>query len=212
MKNILVYGDSITWGFVPGTGNRHDKQARWPEVMANVLKMDLDIVTDGLCGRTTAYDDNTNVANRNGVKTLPTVLSSHSPLDLVIVMLGLNDLQPHIAGSPLAAVDGMKRLIEIIKIHEGVIQQAGKPNILIVSQPHISTTQNEIYQEYFDGMIEASKKLAPRFEQLAKENKCAFFDAAKTCQSSPLDGVHLDRENTIKLGKGLVPIVQEILA
>ena len=34
MKNILAFGDSLTWGFIAGTWERHPFDVRWPNVLA----------------------------------------------------------------------------------------------------------------------------------------------------------------------------------
>jgi hypothetical protein len=67
------------------------------------------VVADGLNGRTTAFDDYTGDCDRNGARTLPTALHAHAPLDLVIIMLGSNDMKPVIAGTAHAASKGMRR-------------------------------------------------------------------------------------------------------
>ena len=51
MKNILCYGDSNTWGAVPGTLTRHPRDIRWPGVMANELGSEYQIIEDGINGR-----------------------------------------------------------------------------------------------------------------------------------------------------------------
>ena len=43
--------------------------------------------------------------------------TTHAPLDLVIIMLGANDMKPWIHGNPVAAKQGMERLVEIVRGH-----------------------------------------------------------------------------------------------
>ena len=52
------------------------------------------VIAEGLGGRTTVHDDWCADADRNGARILPTLLASHSPLDLVVIMLGTNDMKP----------------------------------------------------------------------------------------------------------------------
>jgi lysophospholipase L1-like esterase len=104
MQSVLIYGDSQTWGAVPrggppGQAERHAWADRWPNVLAKVLGGDFDVISDALCGRTTAYDDHLSAENRNGAATLPNVLGTHAPVDLVIIMLGVNDLKRAQAGT-----------------------------------------------------------------------------------------------------------------
>ena len=116
---ILCYGDSLTWGTEPGKPDRHPREARWPDVLAASLGSGVEVITDGLRGRTTAYDEYLADCDRNGARTLPTILYSHTPLDLVILLLGSNDMKPHIAGTAIAAMQGMRRLVHIVQNHIG---------------------------------------------------------------------------------------------
>ena len=90
MKNILCFGDSNTWGYVPGTGNRYPKQIRWTGLLQNLLGDSFFIIEEGLNGRTTVLDDPTRIA-KNGMTYLRPCLDSQAPIDLVVMMLGTND-------------------------------------------------------------------------------------------------------------------------
>ena len=207
MKTVLAYGDSLTWGHVPGTGERHAHADRWPNVMAKLLGPEIEVVSDGLCGRTTAYDDYTANCDRNATRTLPTALSVNGPLALTVIMLGTNDLQPHIAGGALAARDGLDRLAAIVRTHE-----ASKDSpLLLVSPPKLCETNDQIYAEYFLNMINESQKFAAYFEPIAQKYGCSFFNAATVCVASDIDGVHLDANNTRLLGAALSQIAKELL-
>jgi len=60
-KTIMVFGDSITWGWVPKDPIvptvRHAEKDRWPEIMAAALGDGFTVVTEGLSGRTTNIED-----------------------------------------------------------------------------------------------------------------------------------------------------------
>lgn len=210
MKTILVYGDSLTWGSVPGESRRHPRIVRWSNVMANDLGDEYEVITDGLRGRLTAYDENLADCNRNAAKTLPTALYAHAPLDLVVLMLGTNDMQPHIAGTAIAAMQGMRRLVTIVQTHLAG-PDITNPKVLIVSPPKLCKTTDEFYTGFFEGTIEQSFRLSDYYLQIAQEKHCSYFDAATVAVTSPLDGVHLDEENTINIGKALAPVVKQIL-
>ena len=94
MKQILVYGDSLTWGIVPGTRNRFEFDARWPgilEVELNTRGNRIRVIEDSLNGRRTVWDDPFK-PGRNGLVGLAQCIESHSPLALVILVLGRNQL------------------------------------------------------------------------------------------------------------------------
>jgi len=63
----------------------------------------------------------------------------------------------------------------------------------------------------FAGGDEASKRLAPLYSALADEAGCGFFDAGAVATTTPLDGVHLDAENTRAIGRALAPVVRVML-
>jgi len=205
---ILAYGDSLTWGSDPVTGLRHKKETRWPEVIASALGV--EVITDGLRGRTTAYDEDLSDSDRNGARTLPTALYAHAPLDLVILMLGSNDMKPHIAGTAIAAMQGMRRLVSIVQNHAPG-PDLPKPQVLVVSPPPLCRTKDRFFAELFDGGIAHSKQLPHWYSQIAQEQNCHFFEAGNAAKTSPVDGVHLDATNTGNLGKALVPVVRKIL-
>ena len=92
MKRILCYGDSNTWGFIPGTGERYPADVRWPGVLAALLGRGVHVVENGINGRTTAIDD-PGYPCRNGKEGLGYALLAEKPFDLVILMLGTNELK-----------------------------------------------------------------------------------------------------------------------
>ena len=211
MKTILCYGDSLTWGYDAASHGRHPLEDRWPSVLGAELGEDVEVIAEGLNGRTTAFDDQLAGADRNGARVLPTILTSHAPLDLVIVMLGSNDMKPWIHGNPVAAKQGMQRLIDIVRGHDYPFDWEA-PQILIVAPPAVSRTDNAEFKEMFAGGDDASRRLVPQYSALADEAGCGFFDAGTVATTTPLDGVHLDAENTRRIGAALAPLVRVMLA
>lgn len=209
MKSVLCYGDSLTWGYM-AEGARHAYEDRWPSVLQERLGQGVKVIVDGLNGRTTAFDDHLAGADRNGARILPTVLTSHAPLDLVVIMLGANDMKPFICGRAIGAKQGMQRLIDIVRGHDYPFDYR-VPSILVVAPPAISATASADFDAMFDGGMSESAKLAPLYAALCEEAGCGFFDAGSVAQTTPLDGVHLDAENTRAIGEALAPVVRIML-
>ena len=209
MKTILAYGDSLTWGCLPGMTGRHAFEDRWPTSLDGATGGKFRILAEGLNGRTTVFDDFSVAADRNGARVLPTILATHAPLDLVILMLGTNDLKPFLSGSAYAAAGGMGRLVQLVR-HYGMTEKAETPAILIVSPPHIAATDNPAMRG-MDALIEESHQLGPLYRAVAEQNGCAFFDAASAVHVSAVDGVHMDAANSRILGEALAPIVTKLL-
>ena len=151
-KRILVFGDSNSWGFVPCNANesttRYDALTRWPAVMAARLGSGFELVEEGLSGRTTDLDDaqidlpsaHLRGAVFNGAKILPALLASHLPLDLVIIMLGTNDLKTRFkrnAREIAIAALGLARLIA--ECEGGVATSYPTPKVLLVAPPPVGT-------------------------------------------------------------------------
>ncbi|CAI2934593.1 SGNH/GDSL hydrolase family protein [Aminobacter niigataensis] len=210
MKTVLCYGDSLTWGYDAAGPGRHAFEDRWPSVLQAELGEGVHVIAEGLNGRTTAFDDHLGGTDRNGARTLPTILGTHAPLDLVVIMLGANDMKPWIHGNPLAAKQGMARLVSIVRGYDHGMDYP-VPNILLISPPAVSRTDNAEFKDMFAGGDKASQQLAPLYAALADEAGCGFFDAGSVAVTTPLDGVHLDAENTRKIGHALAPVVRVML-
>lgn len=212
MKTVLCYGDSLTYGSDPAVdGGRHAYEDRWPTALGAGLGTDaVRIIAEGLGGRTTAFDDYSALADRNGARLLPTLLDSHKPLDAVVIMLGTNDMKAYLSGSALAAAMGMKRLVEIIRTFP-YPPHMPVPQVVLVAPPHcVATDHPDLGTMFRHGMTE-SHLLAGHYERIAGDLGCAFFDASSVAQASPLDGVHLDASNSRAIGTALVPVVRGVL-
>ncbi len=210
MKTVLCFGDSLTWGYDAENRGRHPYEDRWPSVLETALGESVTVIAEGLNGRTTAYDDHLADCDRNGVSNLPTVLHSHMPLDLVIIMLGTNDMKPSVAGSAHAARAGIQRLVGLVRHHEYSFSYDA-PDILIVSPPPLCETADPIFSAMYRGEIGESQMLASLYRDLADDLGCGFFDAGSVAETTPVDGVHLTAENTRAIGRGLEPIVRMML-
>lgn len=204
MIQILAFGDSLTWGADPVTGLRHLEGGQWPRVLEAGLA-GARVHADGVGGRTTCRDDDAGAACRNGAKALPVALAAHMPLDLVILMLGTNDLKAVHGARAVSAQAGIRRLAEIVEVFPYKPRSA-RPRVLIVAPPPcgLNAAGGRIVSE--------SELLAPLYRSLATELDCGFFDAGTVARASAVDGVHLDAENTAAIGRALIDPVMRMLA
>jgi lysophospholipase L1-like esterase len=212
MKTILAYGDSLTFGANPITGGpRHAYEDRWPTALERSLGGQARVIAEGLGGRTTVHDDGWAAADRNGARILPTMLESHSPLDLIVIMLGTNDLKPFHGRTAQEASNGMRRLVQIIRGHY-VKPTDVVPKIILVAPPHLCDTDHpEMMLHFGDAAITQSKHFAEWYRLRADEYGVGFFDASTVAQADPADGVHLNAENTRRIGEGMAPLVKSTL-
>jgi lysophospholipase L1-like esterase len=210
MKSILAFGDSLTWGFEAGTFLRHPFETRWPNALAASLNNNARVIEEGLNGRTTSYPDHTVSVERNGAAALPMLLTSHMPLDLVIIMLGTNDLKYVNRCRAFDAAQGMENLVELTKRCE-YMEGYAIPQILIISPPPIVPTTDEFFNDLWGHAGPESLLLAKHYARVAKDTGSHFFEAGGVVSSDPTDGGHLDAASTRKLGEALVPVVKKIL-
>jgi lysophospholipase L1-like esterase len=213
MKTILAYGDSLTYGAnpVPG-GPRHAYEDRWPTALEKGLGGMARVIAEGLGGRTTAHDDWFANADRNGARILPTMLESHSPLDLVVIMLGTNDIKPIHGQTAGEAGRGMGRLVQIIRGHYAGRREP-EPKIILVAPPPIVMGEWQDMMDHFgpDLAIATSVDFAREYKQRADEHGVGFFNAGTVAKTDVRDGIHLDAANTRAIGEGLVPLVKSTL-
>ena len=210
MKNILAFGDSLTWGYIAGLRERHPFEVRWPNALAAGLDGKARVIAEGHNGRTTVFDDPTTFDDRNGARALPMLLSSHQPLDLVIIMLGTNDLKFAHRCRAFDASMGMARLVEIVQTFPFIPPYAS-PQVLIMSPPELVPTTDEWFNDLWGHAIVESRLFATHYARVAQEMGVHFFDAGAVAKADPTDGGHLDAANTKAIGTALVPVVKRIL-
>ncbi len=200
MKRILCYGDSNTWGYIPGSGARFAPTSRWTGILQVKMGNEALIVEQGLNGRTTAWDDPTQ-PGRNGAETLPSILEEHRPLDLVVTMLGTNDMKYIFGRTASEIAQGMQALVMLIKASKvGPLAQA--PQILLVSPPRIRLLPFLGYP-VFRGALQKSKELSGLYGEIARRCHCHFLNATAISAASLIDGVHLDEVGHRKLGDAM---------
>lgn len=209
MKTILCYGDSNTWGYIPGTGKRYPAQVRWPGVLKSALDAGYNIIEEGLSGRTTVFDDPLEPF-KNGMEYLVPCLESHSPLDLVVLMLGSNDLKSRFSAPALNVAMGAGVLVDII-LKSASGHDGEQPGVLLVAPPPISPVPgSEIDVDFEDG-VKKSHSLAEYYHGISQEYNCGFLDSSQLISPSPVDGLHLEPEAHEELGLAVAGCIREIL-
>jgi lysophospholipase L1-like esterase len=211
LDHILIYGDSLTWGIIPGTRQRLAPELRWPNVLERDLRRrgsDVRVVEDCLNGRRTVWDDPFK-PGRNGIIGLEQRIEVNSPLALLILMLGTNDFQSVHQNAAWQSSQGVAALVRAIRrapIEPGM----PVPRVLIVAPPAIGTPAGEMTQKFAGGR-EKSAGVGEAYQRVASELDCAFFDAGLVIHTSIVDGVHLDADQHEVLGRELAPVVSGLL-
>jgi lysophospholipase L1-like esterase len=210
VQQILVYSDSLSWGIVPGSRQRLEFAARWPGVLENTLNgrgRTVRVIEDCLNGRRTVWEDPFK-PGRNGLTGLAQRMEIHSPLALVILMLGSNDFQsmhPHRAWHAALGIGALVAAIRTAPIEPGM----PVPPVLIVAPPVLQEARGVMARK-FSGAAERSAGLAAAYREISSELGCPFVDAGGIVEVSAIDGIHLDREQHAVLGNALASVVAEL--
>jgi len=205
MATILCYGDSLTWGSIPN-GGRYQKHCRWPEMLNKQLGDDYDVINFGLPGRTTIWDDPF-VEGRNGIKYIQSAMETFGPVDIVIVMLGTNDLKQYFNANAYNAAKGVEKIIT--KIREPNIYNFPAADIIVVAPPNILSPKGEA-ADIFMGATEKTNKFHQEYQKVTARQKCVFLNAAGIIKPSEIDGVHLDIDANTTLSQALAPLVRNL--
>ena len=238
MKTILCYGDSNTFGYIPETGMRYPKSIRWPGHLQEVLDAaatksqapeatdsasglsadvaraahfsdaaSFSVIEEGCNGRTTIDDDPVE-GWKNGLDYLKPCLNSHRPVDIVILMLGTNDLKEvfHKTAAQIAHDTGI--LVDTIQTFTKE-KQGFVPKIILVSPPHIGKGMpKSVFADAFaPRSIAESVLFAKNYKVVAEEKGCIFFDAATYVEPSEVDSLHLTAEGHRTLAEKLAEVV-----
>ena len=207
MKQILCFGDSNTFGLIPGTGNRYDWNIRWTGILdKNLREKGYRIIEEGLCGRTTVFDDSFR-EGRKGADILPTLLESHNPIDIVILMLGTNDCKTIYNATAETIGTGIQRLLQQIK------QKSPQAKIILVSPIYLGQGVGEkgFDSEFDDSSVETSENLHKVYNRIADENEIYYLKASGYANPSPQDREHLDENGHRKLAEGLLDLLEGVI-
>ncbi|MBN2618188.1 MAG: SGNH/GDSL hydrolase family protein [Spirochaetales bacterium] len=208
MRNILCYGDSNTWGFNPKTnGGRYEYHLRWTTVVQNLLKDKCRIIPEGLNSRTTAWDDPIR-DGVNGKKYLLPCLLSHKPLDLVIIMLGTNDLKHRFNLSAFDISLGIGKLIDIVNKSE-CGPNGNNPEILILIPPEVRLLTN--YKNEFGDCHLKSKELAKCYIDICNEKSVNYMEIGNFVRLGDTDGIHFETNQLPILGKIVADKIEQLL-
>lgn len=205
-KRIVCFGDSNTWGYDARTDGRFPEEVRWTGRLQMLLGDDYTIIEEGLCGRTTAFEDPLN-EGLNGLTYLRPCLMSHALVDYLIVMLGTNDCKERFSATPHNIECGLRRLVKKAQQTEAWRE---KPKILIIAPGPIEKgcEQSSVAGE-MGTCSEKSRGLAKEFETSAKLLGCDFLDAALWVKMNRIDYMHLDADSHGRLAKKIEEIIRK---
>lgn len=211
MKRILCYGDSNTWGHNPKDASRFRENERLTKLLQQKLGDEYEIIEEGLCGRTASFYDSVKPF-RHGISSLRMVLDSAQPIDLVIIMLGTNDLKSCYNGDGVSISNGIREMVHIIKNPYVYNAHFQIPDILIVAPILLKdelSNNLRTSEQFNEKSLQTSRKLASFYEIVAKQWDCLFLNAADYAEASSIDCLHMDANNHKKLAEAIYQKLKE---
>lgn len=179
---ILCIGDSNTYGYDPRSylGSRYPAEVRWTDRLGKH-----DVINCGVNGMTIPREHSRYAG----------LIRINDP-DLVIVMLGTNDLFRSPGAGQIA--NQMGRFIDSIS---GAAKQ-----ILLISPPILQ------YGEWVmdDDLVEESQDLGGLYRRLADRKGCLFADSAEWDIEMTYDGVHFSPEGHAVFAQKLEEVLKSV--
>lgn len=212
-KRIVCFGDSNTWGLRAGLGKRFDEDTRWTALLQSKLGSDYVVIEEGQNGRTCVFDDPCE-GEKNALKYIVPCAESQAPFDLIIIMLGTNDIKLRFSLAPLEISDGLGRLIEKLRGYLRYNYNMQDTKVLIASPIHIGENIETTKLGYLFGGkegIEKSKELAYYYRIIAEKYECDFVEASKFAKACKEDAIHLDEEGHRQLSEMFYTKVKELI-
>ena len=225
-RTVLCFGDSNTWGYQPGSRERHGgeryqhvvrhpRDVRWPGVLQKDLGDAWHVVEAGLNGRTSVFEDQ--LGDKCGLRHIGPVLESAAPIDLVIVMLGTNDLKTRHGASAYEIAEGAARVADVARsspygpggVAPAVLLVAPAPIASLTGWAERDPEAFEGFETMYRGSLETSREFAKQYARVARVRGMGFLDAGSHLQTSDVDGVHWSSEAHGAFGRAVAKAMRD---
>lgn len=211
---VLCYGDSNTNGTKPDRSGRFAADERWTGLLQKQLGDNYYVIEEGLGGRTTDLEHyNPDKPSRNGLVYFKACVDSHMPLDIIIVMLGTNDLKTTYNRSAEDVAQALKQYPEYVDKY-CADRNLKRPRIVLVSPAYMDENAPKFVESmpkpgvYDEVSAQKSRQFAEPIKRKAEETGCEFFDAAQVTKTGD-DGCHLDEQSHKNLADSFAKIMAE---
>lgn len=210
MKRILCYGDSNTWGYISGSDHkRYNEKERWTKLLQKSLGCKYEIIEEGLSSRTLISEDTRpGKEGKNGLRYLTPCLETHDKIDVIILMLGTNELKSTFNNSAQDIIDMIDKYVKLIRNKKSRIDNL-TPQIIISGLPIVK--ENSEYcrsdNKYIGAHIK-SKELNALNKAYCEKEKIVYIDNSDL--ETGIDGVHLTKESHAILSRKLKKVLKII--
>lgn len=210
-RHIVCFGDSNTWGYNAQTGARYDDDVRWTRRLAALLGEEYMVLEEGVSGRTTVFEDPL-FEGLCGYAALAATLFTHSPLSLLVIMLGTNDCKERFSATPQNIADGLQRLLVKAK---GMDVWADKPRILAVApmamDPRVYEVER-ICDEMGARSVEKSLALPRLIQKAAFQSGCHYLDCNSYVTPGTGDYMHFDLDSNRRFAAAMAETIRDIFS
>lgn len=208
---ILCYGDSNTWGYISGSDHkRYGNKERWTKILSELLGDKFEVIEEGLNSRTLISNDTRpGKEGKNGYEYLIPCLDTHDPINLVILMLGTNELKNIYNKTAIEIGDMLEEyFVKTILNRKSQIEN-NYPKLIIVTPPIVNENTEYCKQkDKYLGAMQKSKELNLIYKNIAEKYNCYFLGNEEL--TTGVDGAHLTKESHKKLAEMLNAIIREI--
>lgn len=201
---VLCFGDSNTWGYISGTDHeRYDENHRWTRLLGKNLGKDYEIIEEGLNSRTlnSDYPVENDRPYRNGLPYFYPCMISQDKVDVVVIMLGTNDLKSFFNLTASDMLNHLKLYIDHVLNYKSIIDKA-TPKLIISGIAPIDENKCKLH---YKGMISKRDEYNALSRELCKKLGVAFVDNSDL-QVGP-DGIHITEESHKKLAQKLKEVI-----
>ena len=189
MKQILAFGDSNTWGLIPGSGERYPEHIRWTGILRKAAASNgYRVLEDGVCGRTTVFQG----PSRSGHRGLDAIdrYRETEGLSAVILMLGTNDCKVIFHTTPEQIGCGLEQCL--IRF-----EQLIPPEKILVVSPLLlgkDVWKPEKDPAFDKQSVRTCAALKDIYRKIAERRGCAFLAASDHAEACHVDEEHLNAE------------------
>lgn len=207
-KVVLCFGDSNTWGYMPACGDRYPYPVRWTTVLGDLLGPGYRTENEGVSGRTTAFD-RVGFPWKNGAAYLAPCISTHRPVDTLIVMLGTNDCLLELSLSDAELELGMEKVITAADTALMELQGVLPTRVLVAPAAMLPDMKGTPFDYQADEIsVARSRKLGAIYGRLAQKHGWLFVDGTDAFEVSSADHMHLTEKGHRQLAETLFKLIR----
>lgn len=195
IMKILCFGDSNTYGYIPGGLGRFDERTRWTGCLKRELGAGWEVMEEGLNGRTTVFLEE-ECPERLGLPAIEKAIQHQHP-DILILMLGTNDCKRKFKASAEEIACGLESVLK------KALESTCQPLKILLAAPILIAGGFAPGAEFDETSVQKSRELSAAYQKLAEKYSCEFLDASRIASPSQIDLVHLDAAGHAALGHAM---------